>query len=155
MEITVLAEAVANVVGPFMPYLVTAGKLAGKKLEEVVTDQASTGLWNTAKALWGRVTDRFGDDAEVVDAAGLVAAAPGHALRAQVLAEVLAPRLHADPRLAAELQALLGGPERVQSVAAGDDAVLARIRQSMTGAGTQEVVGGKGARIYDVSQEMK
>jgi hypothetical protein len=155
MDVAVLAEAVSNAVGPFLPYLITAGKEAGKKLEEVVTDQASQGLWNTAKALWGRVTERFGDDREVEDAAGLVAAAPGNALRAQVLVEVLAQRLHADPQLAAELQALLGGPERVQRVAAGDDAQLARVRQEMAGAGTQEVTAGNRARMSNVVQVMK
>lgn len=155
MDIPTLAAAVTNHLGPFLPYLLAAGKTAGKKLEEVVIDQVSEGLWNQARQLWVRLTARLGDDAEVSDAAGLLATAPGSTLRAQVLTEVLTQRLQGEPQLAAELVELLGGSERAQRVAAGTDAELSRISQEMTGAGTQEVSGGERARISDVSQVMK
>jgi hypothetical protein len=155
MDVATIAEAASKTLVPFLPFLVSAGKAAGKKLEEVVTDQAAEALWERAKQIWERLTARFGDDAEVTSATTMVAAAPSNPLREQLLTEVLSQRLQADPQLAAELQSLLGGPDRVQRVAGGHDARLARIHQEMSGDGMQEVVGGDRAQISDVEQVMK
>jgi hypothetical protein len=153
-DIVAVAGGVVAALSPFMPYLVNMGESVQKKLEEVIAEKGGEAAWTLAKSLWGRISARFADDRRVQHSAEGVALAPGDERAAETLTEVLAKRLEADPALGEELQALLGGPQRVIQLTAGHDAIIERVRQRIrAGAGSITLTVGDRARISDVDQE--
>lgn len=145
-----LAAALAATLAPFTPYLIKIGE----KAVEEVGKKVGGAAWERAKAAWDKLKARFGDDEEVENAAGLMAANPDDEDYRAMLAKVLGKKLAAHPDLADDMVALLGGFDVVQemSVLAGGKIVRAaqkatggRVRQTMTAEG-------EGSGIYDATQ---
>jgi hypothetical protein len=135
-----VASSIVGFLAPFTPYLVKgaeeAAKAAGKKLSEL----GSEAVWEKAKTVWSKITNRFKDDEEIQSAATLVARQPESETRQTMLAKILAERLKDDPALVKELAALV---KETQEIASG------RIVVSGSGAvATQDsVAGGEGSIV--------
>jgi hypothetical protein len=150
-----IATGAVNILSPFLPYLVNLGQGVGKKLEEVIAEKGGDTAWKLAESLWNKISRRFSDDEEVTDAAKMVARAPENGTRQEVLAEELAKRLQNAPDLAQELTQLMGGEERVNQITAGDDAWMARLRQTIEGAGKNILQAGNRAIISCTDQDIR
>jgi hypothetical protein len=136
---------------PFTPYLIKAGEKAVEEVGEKVGGAA----WEKAKAAWAKIKARFGDDKEIENAAGLVAASPEDEDYRAILANVLGKKLAAHPDLADDLVALFGGFEVVQEMTTQAGGVIARATQKATGGRVRQTMAaeGEGSGIYDARQE--
>ncbi len=146
------AATVVDILAPFTPFLIKVGKASGKKLAEVIAKKGSEAAWEKAKALWGKLKARFGDDLELESAATMVAAKPRDETRQTMLAEVLGARLQENPALAQELFDLLGGQEAVQQVLADRSSWVEDVTQRMKGSGKQIVQASDDSVITGVRQ---
>lgn len=149
IDIAGIATAVTAVVGPFMPFLIEG---AGK-LRDVVAEKAGEAAWEKAQDLWKKITGHLGNDPVVIGAAAVVADDPEDEDAQKQLAKQLAKRLETNLDLARELQTMLGGPERIQEVIAGNQGRVEYVRQFMRGAGKQHVRAGDGGVIHGINQE--
>lgn len=147
-----VATAAVAFLAPFLPALKGLAGAAYGKLAETVAEKGGEAAWEKAKALWDRISSRWGEDPEVSGTALLVAATPERTDRRSDLAEALATRLAGEPVLLQEIQALLGGERRVQEIAAGDRAVLEHVTQRMVGPGLQRITLGDDARLSNINQ---
>lgn len=86
--------------------LTVAGLLAKKALE-AAGGKAGEGAWAALGRIADAVRRRFGGDSEVTETLERLEAKPASQGRTQELAEVLQPRLEADPAFAAELARLV------------------------------------------------
>ncbi|MDA0165404.1 hypothetical protein OM076_34360 [Solirubrobacter ginsenosidimutans] len=89
-----------------------AASLIATKIAERIGEGTGDGLAGVATRLLKRVKDRFAGDAEVDEALTRLEQKPGSEARAQEVAEVLEPRLEANPQFAKELQELLDEAEK-------------------------------------------
>lgn len=155
-DIAATALAVTNLLAPFTPYLLEAGKAAGTKLAETIGEQGGDTAWKTAQNLWAKITGRFSHHEDLNDAAQALATKPTSERHRKTLAEVLAEQLQHDPTFATELEALLGGNAAVQQIVGGNEAQIRNVQQKLAGGfGTQTVKGGDGAVIDGVTQEQQ
>lgn len=146
------AGAVVTFLSPFMPYLKKAGEVAGKKLVEMIAEKGGEAAWQKAQALWGRITGRSSETAEVDSAANLVAAKPGDETYQGVFAKALADYLEKNPDLAKELVELMGGEQSVQEVLAERGSWIEGVRQEMAGAGRQTMKATDNSAIRNATQ---
>jgi hypothetical protein len=103
MDISLLAQTLATMLAPAMPYLIKGGQdliaKAGQELGE--------GSWERVKALWERLRSRVRDKPAATAAAEAVAEAPQDEAKVESLREQLASILAEDQSLAAEIAKLL------------------------------------------------
>lgn len=151
-EVGQTAAAVVATLAPFMPFLIDVGKAGAEKLAEVITEKGGEAAWEKAKALWGKLKARFGDDPEVESAAAMVAAKPRDEARQMMLAEVLGARLKENPELTQELFDLLGGQKAMQQVLADRSSWVENVTQRMKGSGKQIVQASEDSVITGVRQ---
>jgi hypothetical protein len=145
-----LAAAAAVTLAPFTPYLVKAGEKAVEEVGKKVGGVA----WEKAQAVWAKIKARFGDDKEIDNAVGLVATDPDDEDYRATLAKVLGKKLAAQPDLADDLVALLGGFDAVQEMTARAGGVIVRAAQKATGVRARQTMTaeGKGSGIFDATQ---
>ncbi len=93
----VLAQQIATVLLPALPYLLKGAKIAGKKAAETLGEESIKTIWEKIKAR-GRVRQ----------AAQAAVDLPENPVMKDGLAHEIAAVLQSDPRLAAELKNLLG-----------------------------------------------
>jgi hypothetical protein len=150
-----IAAATVTALAPFTPFLIEVGKAGAKELAEVVAAKGGETAWKKAQGLWGKIKARLGKDAEMQSAATMVAAKPESETRQNELAEVLGARLQADPALAQELVAALGGQEVIQKVLAESGGQVRGVRQTAAGTARsvrQEVIARDQGTVEDVEQ---
>lgn len=155
LDLAALAAAATTILAPYTPFLLQAGKAGSKKLAEVIAAKGGEAAWQQAQSLWNKLTSRLGDDLEVTSAATMVAVQPEDETRQTLLAQVLAARLQAEPELAEEIAALLGGGERVQQVLAERQSWVEQVTQQLEGNGRQTVQASDRSVIKGVQQTRK
>lgn len=94
----------------------TAAALFAKKLIEEAGGQAGKGLSAAAGRLVAWIRGRGSEDPETGAAVTMVQAKPADQARVDLLSQVLATRVQADPALAKELTELVGEAERAGDV---------------------------------------
>src|SRR5262249_53276090 len=109
MDPITLAGAAVAVLSPFMPALTKAGQDATGLVAKAIAEKGGQAAFDLAKKVWGKVTARFGGDAEVSGLSNLVAASPEDETYQTLLAKALAKRLADAPDLAKQLEDDLGG----------------------------------------------
>jgi len=147
-----VGQAVASIVAPFLPYLVTLKKSVDKKLETVIEEQGGEFVFNQAKSVWTKVADWFSDDDEIISIGKLLAAAPEKQERQEELAQVLGERLKENPERADKLVEMMGGEKGVQSIIAGHHAKLTKVVQKAKAGAQQKIQLGDNAEITDSGQ---
>lgn len=149
-----IATAVVATLTPFLPYLINSGETIGEKLLEVIAERGGEAAWQRAQTVWQKIAARFRSEPEFEKTAELVAINPVELQFQKLLGNQLAKRLAEHPELIVELEELLGGPQGIQQVIAGQEAIIEDITQTMSHAGQQTVQGGERAEIRRVSQSM-
>lgn len=144
--ITVAAGAV-KVLAPFLPYILVLGQGVQKKVEDVIKDQGAAVLWDQAQKLWSKITGHTTDDAEVSDAARMVARNPENANRQEGLKEALAQLLEADPSLADEILTIMGGPAGLNEITVGQNAKILENLQKLSSPGTNRITAGDNSEV--------
>src|SRR4051812_40187199 len=133
MDLTTLAGELVTYLTPFLPYLQKAGETVG----EEVAKKFGEGVWERAKALWGKVGPRVAEQSQAQSAVETLVKRPDDP-RARGAVELhLEEILAANPALASEIAKLLeaAGPRATWAQLVGDGAIA-------QGAGA--VVAGKG-----------
>jgi hypothetical protein len=117
MDIPTLAATATSFLVPALPYLVKAGE----KGSEAIGEKLGAGVWETAKAIWQRLSE----NPLVKPAAEEVANAPDDQDAQAALRYQLKKLLAADESLAAALAQLLevGQPASYQAVVHGEGAI--------------------------------
>jgi hypothetical protein len=129
MDLTMLATALVAYVTPYLPYLYKAGEKVGDEVAKKVGE----GVWERAKALWGKVSP--GVEAKAQGAVEALVKRPDDS-RAKGAVELQVEEiLKGDPGLASEIAKLLeaAGPRSTWvahlvgdgAIAQGDGAVAA------------------------------
>ena len=149
-----IATGAVSLLSPYLPHLISLGSEVGSKIKDAVVDKGLDALGEQATKLWAKITGHFGADAELTSAAKLTAAAPQNTARKQILTEVLAQRLKDQPQIADELLAIIGGPNRLQQLVAGHDAVIKDISFKMSSPGEQKLQAGDRANIEGIDFDM-
>ena len=101
---------------PIMMAAATAAGLFAKKLVEEAGGQAGKGLSATAGRLVAWIRRRGVEDPETGAAVTMVQVKPTDPTRVDLLGQVLAARIQADPALAQELAELVGDAEQAGDV---------------------------------------
>jgi hypothetical protein len=149
------AGAIATFLAPFMPYLKEAGKIAGKKLVEVIAEKGGDAAWQKAKGVWAKITGRLGDDPELASAAGLLAAKPDNATYQTIFATALASSLEKNPEFSKELLELMGGEKAIQEILAERGSWIEDVKQEMEGSGRQTIKATDDSVIKGATQTQK
>ncbi len=146
-----LAAAAAMTLAPYTPYLIKAGE----KAVEEVGKKVGGAAWEKAKAAWNKIKARLGDDQEIENAVGLLAANPDDEDYRAMLVKILGKKMTAHPDLTDDLVALFGGFAVVQEMAARAGGVIVRSGQKAAREGVRQkmIAEGQGSGIYDSSQE--
>ena len=153
MDVSTIMTAVVAFLAPYTPALLALAKTGAEETAKTLAKKGTEDGWDKAKKVWGKLKDKFGDDEEVELTTKLLALQPDDEDKQTQLAVLLAKHAADDPELVAVLATLLGGQERVQEMIA-DNGVLKKVRQKMTGSGTQSMKATNGGRIEDASQTM-
>jgi len=151
IEVGAIAAATVQFLAPFTPFLLDAGKAAGTKFVETISNKGGEDAWKQAQAIWKRITAHFQADAKVQTAAHAVALDPADEDFLKKFAMVLAERLDASPDLAGELAQLLGGQQTIQEVIAERRSWIEDVVQS--GAGKKTVRASDDSTIRGVKQQ--
>lgn len=149
-----IATGIVSILSPYLPQLISLGKDAEDKIKDAVVDKGVDALGEQARKLWGRISGYFKDDPVVTSAATLTADAPKDSARQRFFTEILAQRLKDHPEIADELLEIIGGPERLQQVVVGHEAIIKDLHQKMAGAGEQTIRAGDHAHLEGIVQEM-
>lgn len=146
-----IAVAVVKIIAPHLKHLlVPVGEAVQEKFTEAVADAG----FEKAKQLWEKITSRFKGDEKLQEAATDLATVKERYQETakDYLVEVLAKKMEASPDLAEELQQMMGGEKKINEIVAGDGALITKIRQTMSGDGTNTVRGGDNSTISNVEQ---
>jgi hypothetical protein len=122
MDISLLAQTLAAVLAPALPYLVEGGKTLVAKAGEELAD----GAWDKIKALWGRLRSRVEAKPAAADAVADVVKAPQDKDSVEALRIQLKKILAEDEAFAAEIAELvepLTGGTSYQATLVGDGAI--------------------------------
>lgn len=139
MDISLLAQTLAALLAPALPYLVEGGKQLVAKAGEDLAE----GAWDKVKALWGRLRSRVEAKPAAAEAVEDVAKTPEDEDAVAALRLQLKKILAEDEAFAAEIAELvkpLVGGESYQATLIGDGAIA-------QGAGAKAV--GKGGVMVD------
>src|SRR5215213_11933836 len=118
IEVGAIAATIVKLIAPFSPFLLDAGKAAGTKLAETISEKGGEAAWQKAQALWQHITSRFSSDAKLQATVSAIAADPTDEDFLKKLAKILIERLEEAPDLAQELVQLIGGQQAIQQVIA-------------------------------------
>lgn len=104
MDIGLLAQAAVMVLGPLLGKLLSAG---GESAVEAVGEKVGEGVFEKAKALWGKLGKKVEAKPGAPEAAKALAANPEDEDARAMMALQLKSILAADPALAAEVEKLI------------------------------------------------
>lgn len=151
-----VSAAVVTVLTPFIPYLVDAAKFSAAALAEMIVQKGGETAWQQARALWGKISDRYSEDGVVSGAATMLAAQPENEEFQTILTRELTLRLQEDQKLLQDIQSLIGGQEVVQKVLAGRSSWVENVTQEISGIGGTQVVKAKDDSVISgVKQSIK
>lgn len=143
-----LAQQIAVLLGPAVPYLVIGGTKAAEKAGE----KLGTEVWDKAKDIWQKL---YSDKADNLgEIARDLAVEPEDNGIKQVFAEEIKKMIEENPSLAIELASLMES-QVVQNVLAEQNSSIKGVRQSTTGGSGvhMEVIARNGSNIEDVEQK--
>jgi hypothetical protein len=76
LDLIMLAKETAGFLAPFLPYLLKAGESVAEEAGKKLGDQSGGGVWETAKALWARLSPKVEAKPATHEAVQEVAANP-------------------------------------------------------------------------------
>ena len=107
MDLGLIAEALASLLAPALPYLMKAGQKAAESAAGELGKQTAEGASEKAKEVWGKLRGKVEAKPAAAEAAEDVAASPGDQEARVVLKRQIEKILQADEGLAGELVKLL------------------------------------------------
>jgi hypothetical protein len=121
MDIPTIAATATSFLVPALPYLATAGE----KGAEVLGEKLGAGAWETAKAIWQKLSPAMEASPSATEAAQEVVSAPDDPDAQAALRHQLKKILAADASLASALVQLLeaAGPTSYHAEVHGDGAI--------------------------------
>ncbi|MFB9949351.1 hemophore-related protein [Rhizobium puerariae] len=142
---SVLVSLATSIAGLIAPYLVEGGKKFAAKAGEAA--------WEKAQEIWTVIFPAVESDRKLGPATELLAADKNSKPIREVFEKALLEYLEANPDTADKLTAILGGPQRVQEIAAEQGGLIEGASQEMDESGEQRIraIGGT---VKDVKQKM-
>lgn len=143
-----LAQQIAVLLRPAVPYLVIGGTKAAEKAGEKLGND----VWNKAKDIWQKLCSDEADNLDEI-ARDLAVEPEDNGIK-RAFAEEIKKLIEGNPGLAIELASLMES-QVVQNILAEQNSSIKGVRQSTTGSGGvhMEVIAKNGSIIEDVEQK--